>query len=60
MVYAHHPQPVRCVYFEVDSTESVWYKPAGMPRETCSYFEVDSTESVWYRVPEAVGDAAQF
>ena len=38
-------------YFEVDSTESVWYNNLTDTENVLHNFEVDSTESVWYRAP---------
>ena len=34
--------------FEVDSTESIWYRVGARRGELVARFEVDSTESIWY------------
>ena len=49
MVYSVRLAVTVTVYFEVDSTESVWYTFSGFTHTTLLNFEVDSTESVWYK-----------
>ena len=53
MVYYPEGRALQEGGFEVDSTESIWYKVChgDVLGEVC--FEVDSTESIWYKVGTA-------